>query len=175
MFFTFTLPAVQEAEPDIDRLVNEYSNNLTRLCYMLLKDIHLAEDAAWETLYKAYKGYRSFRKDCTEKTWITRIAINVCNGYMRKPSYSEVAGSDIIPLDYASDDEASLELRSVESITLLNAVYKLPDIYRQVILLRYYQQLNNYEICKILSIKSSTVSVRMRRAHDMLKEILKEA
>ena len=171
MFFTLT--AVQENKPDIDRLITEYSKCLTRLCYMLLKDVHLAEEAAWEALYKAYKGYNRFRGDCSEKSWISQIAINVCKSYMRKSSYKAII-SDYISLSYVSEEEAAYEFQSQESIELLNAVYGLPIKYEQVILLRYYQQMSVSNIAKILKEKENTISVRIKRAHDMVKEILKE-
>lgn len=38
-----------------------------RLCYMILKDIHLAEEATWDTLYKTYKGYNNFKGNSSEK------------------------------------------------------------------------------------------------------------
>ena len=75
MFFVFQ--PVEEKLPNIEKLIDEYSNSLIRLCYIMLKDIHLAEEAAFDTLYKAYKGYNRFRKESSEKTWITQIAINV--------------------------------------------------------------------------------------------------
>jgi len=170
----FTLQMSQEDEPDIDRLITEYSKSLTRLCYMILKDIHLAEEAAWDALYKAYRGYNRFRGESCEKTWITQIAINICKSYMRKSSYKEITGGDYISLAYASDDKLSSEFSSDESLALLNAVYSLPVKYRQVILLRYYQELSVSEISNVLKEKANTISVRIKRANEMLREVLKE-
>lgn len=175
MFFIFhTLQDVGESKPDIERLISEYSKALMRLCYMFLKDAHIAEEAAWDTLYRAYRGYSRFRGESSEKTWITKIAINVCKNYMRKASYKEVAGSDYISLSYASEEEALAEFRGLEAIELLNSVFSLPEKYRQVILLRYYEQMSVAEISKILKEKQNTISVRIRRAQDLLKEVLKE-
>lgn len=169
----FVLPTEQD-KPDIERLISEYSKNLTRLCYLLLKDVHLAEDATWDALYRIYKGYNHFKRDCSEKTWVTQIAVNVCKSYMRKSSYKAITNSDFISLIYASEDEVVTEFHSEESLELLNAVYMLPLKYRQVILLRYYQQMRVCEISKILNEKENTISVRILRAHALLKESLKE-
>jgi RNA polymerase sigma-70 factor, ECF subfamily len=141
---------------------------------MILKDAHLAEEAAWDTLYRAYKRYNQFRGESSEKTWISQIAINVCKNYMRKASYKEIASNEYISLNYAPEDEAVVEFRSEESIELLNAVYSLPEKYKQVILLRYYEQMSVSEVSKVLKEKENTISVRIRRAHTMLKEELKE-
>jgi RNA polymerase sigma-70 factor (ECF subfamily) len=170
----FVLQSSPKEEPDIDRLISEYSKSLTRLCYMLLKDVHLAEEAAWEALYKAYKGYNKFRRESSEKTWISQIAINICKSYMRKSSYKEIACSDYISLTYVPEDAIMTEFSSEESLALLNAVYVMPVKYRQVILLRYYQEFSVSEIANILKEKENTISVRIKRGKEMLKEILKE-
>ena len=57
----FVLPLAEERKPDIERLIEEYSKPLMRMCYMILKDEQLAEEAAFDTLYKVYKNYKSFR------------------------------------------------------------------------------------------------------------------
>lgn len=141
---------------------------------MILKDEQLAEEAAFDTLYKVYKNYKSFRGDSSEKTWITRIAINTCKSYMRKASYKEIAAGNYISLAYASEEELAEPFRSDESIALLNAVYSLPMKYKKVILLRYYQEMKVCEIAKVLKEKENTISVRIKRAKEMLKELLKE-
>jgi len=163
-----------ETKPDIDRLIEEYSKELTRLCYMILKDVHLAEEAAWDTLYKAYKNYNSFRRESSEKTWISQIAINVCRSYMRKASFKELVSSNYISLAYVSEDDCTSEFTSEDSIVLLNAVYSLSERYKEVILLRYYQQMTVSEIAKFLNEKENTISVRLKRGHEKLNEMLKE-
>lgn len=170
----FILSLSQNEKPDINRLINDYSKSLMRLCYIYLKDYQLAEDAVQEILTKVYLKYGSFNNKSSEKTWITRIAINVCKNYLRKSSNREFAGSEYISLSYASDDEASASFRDEDSVLLLNAVYSLPEIYKQVILLYYYENLKTSEIAGILKEKENTISVRLKRAKDILKEILKE-
>jgi RNA polymerase sigma-70 factor (ECF subfamily) len=166
-------PARNE-KPDINRLIDSYSKNLMRLCYIYLKDYHLAEDAVQETLTKAYMKYGTFKNQSSEKTWVTRIAMNVCRNYLRKPSNREFSSNEYISLSYASDDKAAADFRNEDSIMLLNAVYSLPEIYKQSILLYYYQDLKTAEIAEILNEKEGTISVRLKRAKDMLREMLKE-
>jgi len=63
----------------LTRLMREHGNAIFRMCYLHLHDVQLAEDAAQETFLKAYRHLDSFRGDCSEKTWLTGIAINVWN------------------------------------------------------------------------------------------------
>ena len=64
------------ANKNLERLINEYGDSLLRMCYLHLKDYHLAEDAVQETFIKAMRSYDSFGHRSSEKTWIMRIAIN---------------------------------------------------------------------------------------------------
>ena len=66
------------AEPFLERLMNTYGDELLRMCFLYLKDYQLAEDAVQDTFLKAMKSYQFFQHQSSEKTWLTRIAINCC-------------------------------------------------------------------------------------------------
>ncbi|WP_141502369.1 sigma factor [Paenibacillus luteus] len=68
---------------DMKRIIAEYGNSLLRMCFLYLKDIRLAEDAVQDTLIKVYKSYSQFKGHANEKTWIMKIAINVCKNYQQ--------------------------------------------------------------------------------------------
>lgn len=57
------------------------------MCCMYLRDMNMAEDAVQETFLKAYNALSSFRGDSSEKTWLYRIAVNVCNDMRRNAWY----------------------------------------------------------------------------------------
>lgn len=170
----FSLQAIISTEVNIDILIDKYSKSLMRLCYLYLKDYQLAEEAVQDTLYKAYKKYSSFRGESSEKTWITKIAINICKDYMRKASYKEIIDSSKVTSIYNLEDEAASIYNNEDSIDLLNAVYSLPIKYREVMLLYYYEELSVSEISSSLKEKPNTISVRLKRAKELMKDILKE-
>lgn len=165
----FLMSEIQEI-PDLDRMMNEYGTDLLRLCYMYLKDHHLAEDALQDTFIKVYAKYHTFKKQSSEKTWVTSIAMNVCKDYIRKKSFSEQPDdfSVFAPID-ESDSPETLAIRSTEKAAVLQAVMALPDIYRQTVLLYYYSGFSTVEIANILKTAKPTVNVRLKRARDMLK------
>lgn len=70
-------------ELELKRMIDAYGNDILRLCTLYLKDRHLAEDALQETFIKVWQKYSTYKGDADEKTWITRIAINVCKNYLR--------------------------------------------------------------------------------------------
>ena len=75
--------AQSAAPPDMERIVGAYGNAVLRMCFLYLKDSHLAEDASQETFLKVYRNYAQFDGTAGEKTWVMRIAINVCKDYLR--------------------------------------------------------------------------------------------
>lgn len=70
-------------EMELQRMLEVYGNDVLRLCTLYLKDRHLAEDALQETFIKVWQKYHTYLGQANEKTWIMRIAINVCKNYLR--------------------------------------------------------------------------------------------
>ena len=169
--FMFAMQSEYQDEPNINRLIDCYSQPLTRLCYLYLKDYQLAQEAVQDILYKAYTKYSSFGRKSSEKTWITKIAMNVCKDYLRRPACRELVSSETVQLAAQREDSPYTDSSSVE---LLHAVYALPVLYKEVILMRYYQNLSINEIAKVLHEKPNTISVRMKRAKELLKIGLEE-
>lgn len=162
-----TLQSQTRPLPDLDRLMATYGDALLRLCFMYLKDVHLAQDAVQETFLKAYKNYGYFEEGRGEKTWINRVAINVCKDMLRSAWNRRV--NVVEQLNEIEDEHSILE---DPDNTLLTAVMDLKPHYKDVILLFYYQDMKIVDIAKTLDVPDSTVSVRLKRAREILKKHL---
>lgn len=150
-------------------LVRKYGDSILRLCYLYLKDYHLAEDAAQDTFLKVYRNLKNFRNESNIKTWITRIAINECKNCMRKNWF----GRERYEIPAEIQGENPFDLIDVkESVT--EVIQKLPLKYREVILLYYYQEHTVKEISEMLHLKESNVQQRLKRGREKLKTELKE-
>ncbi len=158
----------QKPMPDMNKLVIEYGDSLLRMCFLYLKDIHLAEDAVQDTFYKVYKNYISFKGDCQEKTWVMRIAINVCKNYLRSSWWKRIDEAVVLENISVSNDADTMQGHD-----LLLEIMKLSPKYKEVILLFYYQNMKIREIAQTLSIPEDTISVRLMRARERLKKELK--
>lgn len=158
----------RENETSINKLVLLYGNELLRMCFLYLKDIHLAEDALQDTFIKALNCYGQFNGKSNEKTWLTRIAINVCKDYLRASWWRHIDESAVLDSIPAPDGDDILQ-----DDTLVLEIMKLSPKYKEVILLYYYQSLKTREISEVLHIPESTVSVRLKRAKEKLKSKLK--
>lgn len=147
---------------DLDRIMTQYATSVLRLCFIYLKDMSLAEDAMQDTMLKVYRYYDKF-DGTSEKTWIMRIAVNVCKDYLRSAWARKV--NVVEELNDIPDSEYSTK----EDDTLIKAVMELKPKYKEVILLFYYQDMKISEIAKTLGAPEATVSVRLKRAREQLK------
>lgn len=157
---------IETKEERIQRWMNEYGASLLKVCVLYLSDYALAEDAVQETFFGAWRAMDRFegRNGCSEKTWLTRIAVNVCGTYRRTKWFRHMDTSQ--PLN-----ECSLSARGVpeEAGEVLMSVARLPEKYRMVIILYYYHGMNQREIAEALGVRRSMVSYRLRRGLKLLK------
>ena len=154
-------------EETLTRLVETYQTALLHICYMMLQDEALAEDAVQETFLKAYRALEDFRGDSSEKTWLMRIGVNVCRDMKRTRWFRYVdrrVTPELLP-DAAAQTEDDHE-------DLSQAIVLLPDKYREVILLHYYQNMNLRDIGQALGLAPSSVSNRLKKAREKLRALL---
>ncbi len=157
------------AEEHLEKLVNAWHLPLLRTCCALLGDADLARDAVQETFVKAYRALPSFRGECSEKTWLMRIAMNVCHD-MRRGSWFRIVDRRVSLEDlpepvYSPHDEEN---------GMMTAILSLPDRDRRIILLYYYHNLTLQEIADTFGISQPAVSKRLKKAQGKLQAMLKE-
>ena len=161
----------ESREQAVQRMIAAYGDELLRLCFMYLSDWQLAEDALQETFLKVFRKYDTFAGRSSEKTWLVRIAVNVCKDYLRGNWLRRVdcyGALSEVPVSEAYAQQSKDE-------AILLAVLELPVKYREVILLYQYWGLETAEIAELLRRPPSTVSTRLRRGRAILKEHLEGA
>ena len=152
-------------ESHLYRLMAQYERELLRTCYAILQDRQLAEDAVQETFLKAYRHLSSFREESSEKTWLMRIAINVCKD-QRRSRYFRFMDRRLTP------DELPDAGCTPQDTELSDAVLALPHKQKEAVLLYYYQGMTLEETAAALGIRPSSVSLRLKRARTRLKSLL---
>lgn len=157
----------QDPNHELERLVLQYQQSLLRTCFLYLRDRTLAEDAVQETFLKAYRSLASFRGECSEKTWLMKIAMNTCCDLRRAHRLRSIDPRRIPELlPQAAEPFAPAEEE------LVTQVIQLPRKLREVILLYYYQDMTVTEIAVSLGISQSSVSGRLKRAREKLRTLL---
>ncbi len=153
----------------IEELVDQYGDDILRLCLLYMGDRQWAEDAFQETMVKAWRALPRFKGESSIKTWLSRIAVNTCrdmlrSGFMRMYKKSQ-------PL------ETLLELSAPgegDAAAVTQAVVSLPGKYREIIVLSAYKGMKIREIAQVLGLSENTVSTRLRRARARIAASLKE-
>jgi RNA polymerase sigma-70 factor, ECF subfamily len=153
------------------------------LLLSLLKNETDAEDVAQETVIKVYQNLDKFRGDAQFKTWVLSIARNEGLGRLRKISArredSLDAGTDEQTGDYTPAILTSwreipaeaLERKELGAI-LRAAIEGLPEIYRNVVLLRDIEEMDIRQTAGALNISEAAVKVRLHRARALLQRSL---
>lgn len=154
---------VMRSEFEVNRAVEQYSDMIQRICLCHLKNAADTEDV-FQTVFLKYMLYEGDFEDAEhEKAWMIRVAVNACKDYLkslfrrRTVSLDEIGEAAAIP---------------PEQHEVLNAVLALPEKYRDVIYLHYYEGYSAAEIGRILNKKENTVYSLLSRGRTMLKETL---
>ena len=153
-------------EQRVQQWMQDYGNILQRICFLYLSDASLAEDAVQETFFKAWKSIDQFegRNGSSEKTWLTRIAINICKDYYRSNWWrvrNAAKSLEDIP-------EKVMSLKAEDRDMFID-ILRLPEKYKEVILLYYYQEMTQSEISEVLGMSRSLVNHRLHKALKMLE------
>ena len=151
-------------------MVAQHETGLLRLCYGVLRDRMLAEDAVQITFEKVYRKMHTIRPEQSEKAWLYKIAMNCCRDLRRSAWFRHVDRSvtpEVLP-------DTSEDPPSAEALALHQAVQALPQKQREVVLLYYVQQFSVVEISEILGISQSSVSGRLERSRQRLRTLLSD-
>ena len=150
----------------VQELVEVYKDNIYAAAFSICKNAADAEDVVQDTFLQYYLSKKQFDDEKHVRYWILRVAINKAKN---------------IQLSFRRKNETTLEeyietltFETPESRDLFAEVMKLPEKYRVVIHLFYYEDYSVKEIAKILRTTESSVKVRLSRGRAKLKDSLKE-
>ena len=143
---------------------DQYGTDILRLCFMYLRNRSDAEDATQEIFLKIWRklDYFEGRNHCSARSWIMRVACNTCKDMLRK-SWRKHEERTITPDDLYTLGDASQEDRD-----LIMDVMNLPEKYRSVLLMVYWQGMTMKETAETLRISQSTICRRLDKARSMI-------
>jgi RNA polymerase sigma-70 factor (ECF subfamily) len=156
----------------------EYLDGLYSYAVVLSRNHTEAEDLVQETCLRALKAMERLRPDSNIKSWLFTILRNVWRNQLRQSrTAGEVVDLDLEnnsanrPIDTAKDPYAAY-VSSMERDQVRNAIQQLPLEFREVILLREYEELSYEEIAALLDCPPGTVMSRLARARSKLHDLL---
>lgn len=168
-----------------------YAELMTRykdaIYFMLLKMVNNKEDAndlTVEAFAKAFENIEKYRSDFAFSTWLFKIATNNCIDFIRKrrlktlsidEGFDTAEGEDRRYDFAASTLDPEEHLIRKEKIDLMrDIVDKLPTRYRELVVLRYFEEKSYEEIAENLQIPLGTVKAQLFRARDLLFNTIKK-
>ena len=138
-----------------------YKETIYGIAYTYMKNVNDSDDIVQDVFMKYLNSNEKFKTLDNEKFWLIRVTINTCKSYLKK-SWKQKVELDESKIDIVSKKE--------ENSYLFDIVYSLPHKYKEIIVLKYYEDLSINEIAKILNISISAVKKRLERARNMIKE-----
>lgn len=161
--------AIKGDREAFEYLINLYFDRLYKEAYLRCKHEEDAKEIVQETIYKAYKNVKSLKEAKYFKTWLSKILINVSNDYMSKNGMIDLEHDENHYVKEIHNDN-QVEIK----IDLYNAMDELEDKYKDVIILRYVEDLKIEDISKILERPINTIKTHIRKAIKDMKNLLKE-
>ncbi len=161
-----------------NQLVFKYKDKIYNTSYRFLADYHEANDITQECFIAVYKNIRKFREESSLSTWIYTITVNLCKNKL-KSAGNRMRDRTLPIIERAldvKDDKGNpakfLEKKELET-KIQAEIEKLSVDMREVIILRDIEQLSYEEIAQILAVDLGTVKIRLHRARNELRNVLK--
>jgi RNA polymerase sigma-70 factor (sigma-E family) len=155
---------------DFEEFVASRQRALLRMAYLLCGDQHMAEDIVQEALTKCYRRWRRVCRTDLPERYVQRVIVTSHIDWVRRRSAKEV------PRDSAGDQTAGRiddHARVIDDRDqMMRALERLPYRQRTILVLRYYEDLDDHAIAQLLAIGESTVRSQRARALAGLRELL---
>jgi RNA polymerase sigma-70 factor (ECF subfamily) len=161
-----------------EEVYERYGPMVFNLAYRMCGDRETAADLTQDSFLRIFRAVDRFRGRSSLKTWIYRVALNVCRSRLRRKRWS------VQPL--AEDDGPGVELRDPdrgpeqraiardEGRRVAEALLEVPEVFRSAVVLCDLQGLSYEEIAEVLGVRLGTVRSRIARGRDRLRVILEQ-
>lgn len=149
-------------------IVERYANNIYRITLSYCKNKYDAEDVLQNVFLKLLQANEEFESEEHLRRWLIRVTVNCCKDFCSSFWKRRIVGIDETMNNY------SQEFTTNKKSDLYEAVMELPQKYRLVTHLYYYEDYSVKEIAQFLKIKETTVQTQLMRARKKLQTKLKE-
>lgn len=151
-------------------LVERHQKWLVALLKHLISDLQEAEDLAQNVFVKAFFALPKFRDESKFRTWLRVIATREAFNHYRKRGSSEIPTNFDEQPAIIEDDQPTAQERLHERDALNLALKKVPYPYREILVLRYIEELSLEEIGEALELGASATKMRLKRAREFFQE-----
>jgi len=154
-------------------LIYRFEKKLFRYINRFIYDNHEAEDLLQGVFIKAYTNLNGFNFNFRFSPWVYRIAHNEIVNYIKKQQKNKlVFGIDwyvIVPINTGKSMGEEIDVDKLDK-WLKDHIEKIPDKYKEVLVLYYFEDMSYKEIADIIKIPIATVGVRIKRAKELVRK-----
>lgn len=167
----------QEERSEFELLYDNYHMMVYRAAYSVLKDEYLAQDAAQIAFLKIAKKFKLVRSKniLDEKGYIYRLALNAAKDMLGKEQ--QFMNAEKTLFEGLIDDNAMIEDAIIQIENKEETLVLLDEInpsYGEILYLKYFRELENHEIGELLDLKLNAVRVKLHRATNAIKEVVRK-
>lgn len=165
--------SVPSQHNQLEQAYDEYADALFRFCALKVRSREKAVDIVQDAFVKTLQYLKGGNEIQNIKSFLYKTAHNLIIDHYRKKTSESLDEMTDEGFDIASDGHEGLPLLSVDSEKALKAVHSLDDTYRDIMLMRFVDDLSPKEISELTGLSENVVSVRIFRGLDKLRVILK--
>ena len=164
--------AVDNPQAAMEVVVQKYRERLFYHALYIVKDWEEAYDAIQEVFIRAMREKRFFNEDFRIKAWLYRVTSNLCFNLIRNHKRRGAILESVPHEDTSAPDQIEQVFAGERQVEMMQAIDQMSQDHREILLLRYYNDLSYAEISETLNIKLGTVMSRLSRARSRLLEIM---
>jgi RNA polymerase sigma-70 factor (ECF subfamily) len=164
----------EERTQCFEEILRNYENRIYNLVYWRVGNEEDARDLTQDVFLKVYKALPKFEGRSSAYTWVYRIALNHTTNFLRRKRIFRFFGIEKAAEDprIAEDPRDEMEKAPMRA-KVRDKVQKLPDKYKQVVMLYYFEQKSYREMEEILGVSQGTLKSRLNRARAILSRSLR--
>lgn len=161
-------------DSEFNLCTDKYLKMVYRIAFHYFRNREEAEDIAQDVFMKLYSSDFTLEKEDEIKAWLIRVTWNTCHSSFRNPFVKKRSDLEQYEWEEIPDRHSSVQDYLTQKV-VLDAVLSLPEKYRILTYLYYYEDYSCREIGEILEMKETTVQTRLFRARKKLKGILSKS
>jgi RNA polymerase sigma-70 factor (ECF subfamily) len=161
--------AIRMTEEQFEEKYYLYSQQLFNVAYGYIRNVQETEDILQNVFIKFLEYNKEFKTSNDELYWLIRVTINESINFVKSSHKKKIVLSDEIVLSTSNKTK-----EEVDKVLINSFIDLLPEKYKTVLILFYFEKLKTAEISELLSINEATVRKRLERARSLLKNKMEE-
>ncbi|TSC65283.1 MAG: RNA polymerase sigma-70 factor, ECF subfamily [Candidatus Doudnabacteria bacterium Gr01-1014_77] len=157
-------------ELDFEKTYNEFADSIFRHCFFRVSSREVAKDLTQETFVRTWQALEKGKEIENMKAFLYKVATNLIIDYYRKHKEVSLDSLQEKGVDFVKEGRQEVDFMDLQAV--LKEVHSLPEKYKQVLMMRYIEDLSVIEIADVIGASENTISVQLHRGIQMLKKNL---